>query len=181
MCARAARGTHTVSPAQHLSSVLLRHCSTINHIFTLPACHASSQVTTQRGGKRSAHAHVRTLQHSPRQTPRRGTLTWSARCTRPCVQDFLAAMWHSCPTCTRCTLQTAPAESSAVHVPTVHSMLIWGVHIHIWGALGACVPPRSAWDAGEAPWWALAWTLLHGMRCGDSKRRPRWARRSARR
>lgn len=125
--------------------------------------------------------HVRTLQHSPRQTPRRGTLTWSARCTRPRVQDSLAAMWHSCPTCTRCTLQTAPAESSAVHVPTVHSMLIWGVHIHIWGALGARVPPRSAWDAGEAPWWALAWTLLHGMRCGDSKRRPRWARRSARR
>ena len=92
---------------------------------------------------------MRTLQHSPRQTPRRGTLTWSACCTRPRVQDSLAAMWHSCPTCTRCTLQTAPAESSAVHVPTVHSMLIWGVHIHIWGALGARVPPPLCMGCGR--------------------------------
>ena len=62
-------------------------------------------------------------------------------------------MWHSCPcTCTRFTLQTAPAESCAVHVPTVHSMLIWGVHIHIWGAILDRAPPFRMGCGRGAPW-----------------------------
>ena len=127
-----------------------------------------------------------TLRTQPAADPsRRGTLTWSARCTRrasrrPGLSGRHVAFMplhmytvHLADGSGRVIRRSRANCSQHAHLGRSHS--------HLGRPIGARVPPRSAWDAGEAPWWALAWTLLHGMRCGDSKRRPRWARRSARR
>ena len=127
-----------------------------------------------------------TLRTQPAADPsRRGTLTWSARCTRrasrrPGLSGRHVAFMplhmytvHLADGSGRVIRRSRANCSQHAHLGRSHS--------HLGRPIGARVPPRSAWDAGEAPWWALAWTLLHGMRCGDSKRHPRWARRSARR